>query len=145
MSGMLPGVELARRRRLNHHHQIGPKPSTRRSDLNACYSLDATAGESYLDQNTLRAKRRLEEKLWNLKPSCRRGWSKIFYHGDGAITDELSPETRRTEPLPSTTHENFQPSERDLCSACFEGFQTQQYVTEMSCFHGCIQSASALY
>ncbi|XP_031492648.1 uncharacterized protein LOC116259134 [Nymphaea colorata] len=152
MSGMLPGVEVARRRRASHHHQIVSKPSTRRMDPDAFCPLGATAGESSLDENTLKAKRNLEEKLWNRKPNCKRGWSTFFCQRNRPPADEPPPETSRKEPIPSTTLENFRSAilssqvgaGRDLCSACLDGFHLQQSVIRLPCFHGRIRSASAL-
>ncbi|MCL7050345.1 hypothetical protein MKW94_003502 [Papaver nudicaule] len=66
MAGMLPGVELARRRRTSHHlFDSNCRHSTRHQRIDAS-RIDTS---STMDEAALKARRRLEEKLRGLAPS----------------------------------------------------------------------------
>nr|DAD19630.1 TPA_asm: hypothetical protein HUJ06_021093 [Nelumbo nucifera] len=61
MAGMLPGVELARRRRVYHHHQYNDSNS--RDHPSLLRDRLQPSSPSDLDEAALKARRRLEEKL----------------------------------------------------------------------------------
>ncbi|XP_031492634.1 uncharacterized protein LOC116259125 [Nymphaea colorata] len=146
MSGTLPGVHLARRRwasRRHHQQPIGPKPSTWPLDRYAYSPSGLMVSGSSLDENTLRARRSLDEKLRGLKPSSKRGWSIIFRRENKATTPEPSPATCWRETTSCKYGEIFRPailasqvgSEGDVCSICLDELQLQQPVIHLPCLH----------
>ncbi|XP_031477179.1 uncharacterized protein LOC116248497 isoform X2 [Nymphaea colorata] len=146
MSGTLPGVESARRRRASHHHPIPPNPSPRPSDRRL-YSLSADAdGGSYLDENALRARRSLEGKLRNLHPPNKGRWNGMFSWGRGAMSGSGSTTNRRSEPtvtVCSAANNGFcltavsdrLSSDREVCPVCLDVFHLHQTVMHLPCLH----------
>ncbi|KAF3796047.1 E3 ubiquitin-protein ligase RING1-like [Nymphaea thermarum] len=143
MSGTLPGVECARRRKASHHHPIPPNPSPRPSGRRL-YSLSGDSdadGGSYLDENALRARRSLEGKLRNLHPpNSKRRWNGMFswVSGSGPTTN------RRSEPtVVSAANNGFcltavsdrLSSETEVCPVCLDVFHLHQTVMHLPCLH----------
>ncbi|CAN6462881.1 unnamed protein product [Victoria cruziana] len=148
MSGMLPGVELARRRRASHHHPVAPNPSTRPPDRRLYPLSGAADGGSYLDEHALRARRSLEEKLRNLHPTDnKRGWSGMLGWGRRAMSGAVHvPATSgRSEPaVGSAANGGFcrmtAVSDRaawdtEVCPVCLDSFQLHQTVMHLPCLH----------
>ncbi|XXG68008.1 hypothetical protein AAC387_Pa06g1211 [Persea americana] len=128
MAGTLPGVELARRRRIHPHHEGTREPWIPRP---RCEPSTTALGET-----VLRARMRLEQKLrgsdssrWSKKQSSKGGGSKI---AAAAVVKEtggkmVSVETGCWD---------------DVCAVCLDEFQVQQPVMNLPCSHryhsGCL-------
>ncbi|KAI3980917.1 hypothetical protein MKX01_025482 [Papaver californicum] len=133
MAGMLPGVELARRRRTSHHlFDSNCRDSTRHQQrFDTCSTMDEAAHK---------ARRRLEEKLRGLAPSSRRNELQTNNNNN-------SNEGRSSKPAKEVGKDEVvvvgtkfaqlerMNSQREVCSICLEEFGTQRQVTHLPCFH----------
>ncbi|XAR57277.1 hypothetical protein NMG60_11025353 [Bertholletia excelsa] len=146
MSGMLPGVELARRRR-SCHRVYDEAHSNRHGGALGGSSfrplVDADADDSGMDENALRARRRLGEKLGYLYPS-RSDRERMNLGQEKKKTREghkrLVPRILLGRPWQVR-------SKGQLCAVCLEDIRPEsaaEEVTELPCSHryhsDCLQS-----
>ncbi|CAD5173347.1 unnamed protein product [Musa acuminata subsp. malaccensis] len=141
---MLPGVELARKRRVHHRHEVGTPPNMPSSArLPFSDRLPAAA----MDEPTLAARLRLEEKLRGLMgsrrpspssspPSIRSNIEEISTLPAAAgnittrvIATELPKRRSNSVALQRTG------SRADLCAVCLDEVQAKQRVTRLPCSH----------
>ncbi|RZS07183.1 hypothetical protein BHM03_00037976 [Ensete ventricosum] len=145
---MLPGVELARKRRVHHRHEVGTPPNLPSSArLPFSDRLPAAA----MDEPTLAARLRLEEKLRGLMgsrrpspssssssspPSTRSNIEEISTLR--AATGEITTRVIATE-LPKRRSISVAlqrtGSRADLCAVCLDEVQAKQRVTRLPCSH----------
>ncbi|CAL9084320.1 unnamed protein product [Musa textilis] len=142
---MLPGVELARKRRVHHRHEVGTPPNLPSSArLPFSDRLPAAA----MDEQTLAARLRLEEKLRGLMghptavslssspPSTRFHRSSVHLVLLSAhfsilrwIRNTQLPRQSNSVALQRTG------SRADLCAVCLDEVQAKQRVTRLPCSH----------
>ncbi|ESR33261.1 hypothetical protein CICLE_v10005915mg [Citrus x clementina] len=136
MAGMLPGVGVPQRRKIisKQHRQDSPCsrceiPLTElREPLATCISD--------LDENALRARQRLEQKLASLHPRSRPG----EVPQNKSSGKEGMKDTRLGSKLLWGSHLRHlklrgSKSNTKICSVCLEEFQEEQPVTRLPCSH----------
>ncbi|KAI3839157.1 hypothetical protein MKX03_032787 [Papaver bracteatum] len=132
MAGMLPGVELARRRRSSHHFfDSNCRDSTRHQRIDTSSTMDEAAHK---------ARRRLEEKLRGLAPSSRRNTVLQTNNNNNSNEGRSSrpaKEVRKDVVVVGTKFAQLERmnSQREVCSICLEEFGTQRQVMHLPCFH----------
>ncbi|CAL9152031.1 unnamed protein product [Musa hybrid cultivar] len=148
---MLPGVELARKRRVHHRHEVGTPPNLPSSArLPFSDRLPAAA----MDEPTLAARLRLEEKLRGLmgsrRPSPSSSPLSIRFHRSSvhlvllsistlpAAAGNITTRVIATE-LPKRRSNSVAlqrtGSRADLCAVCLDEVQAKQRVTRLPCSH----------
>ncbi|KAK9137451.1 hypothetical protein Sjap_008045 [Stephania japonica] len=162
MAGMLPGVELARRRRI-HHHQVPqfPKNSSSSSSSSSSFSAKPSSRDpslalltsprsSTMDEAAFKARRRLEEKL--RRPTAA---PTVTAAGDGVYRRRINNGHDDQIQCRKTTHNETQgtnymkfvrlqrwssgfqrqKSQKEVCAICLDEFQSEQPVVNLPCFH----------
>ncbi|XP_010256161.1 PREDICTED: E3 ubiquitin-protein ligase RING1-like [Nelumbo nucifera] len=137
MAGMLPGVELARRRRVYHHHQYNDSNS--RDHPSLLRDRLQPSSPSDLDEAALKARRRLEEKLGLGRLRSRSSKQKP---NEGRSSNQPVRAKESQSLMGVTKLEKLwlpklgrRNSEGDVCAVCLDGFQNQQQVMNLPCSH----------
>ncbi|WOK91567.1 E3 ubiquitin-protein ligase [Canna indica] len=145
---MLPGVELARKRRIHHHHDgwargSPTEPSSSSQRLPCCLRAPPSTD---MDASALAARLRLEEKLRGIVDSHRSSLSSSSTSSSG------SPRPRsRSGPAGSGVRSATSPiskqgdvskrelqrtgSRVDVCAVCLDEVRAKQRVTWLPCSH----------
>ncbi|XP_043691385.1 RING finger protein 215-like [Telopea speciosissima] len=145
MAGMLPGVELARRRRMNHSSHQHEYDRNCRSDSLFRERLPPSIIETTtttMDATTLMARMRLEEKLgsfrsrWNKQPQPPPVQDRSSSHVlRPRQINTSATRTRETEVCRSSPQLSRRNSQREVCSVCLDDLQGQREVTNLPCSH----------
>ncbi|KAH0464211.1 hypothetical protein IEQ34_006997 [Dendrobium chrysotoxum] len=136
---MLPGVELARRRRLHHRNDSYLRGPSEPSPAAQPQPIDQPAAAA--------ARRRLEEKLRrpfavSRSPSSSPSISSPFPRWMRTSTTTVQDNSRQVH----ASHENRGTGKRggelsrkssrvDICAVCLDGFRVQQQVMWLPCAH----------
>ncbi|KAK9160876.1 hypothetical protein Syun_007217 [Stephania yunnanensis] len=156
MAGMLPGVELARRRRVNHHQQHHQFPKNSSSSVKpSCrdptLALLISPPSSDMDEAAFKARIRLEEKL--RRPTAASTFPTAA--GDGGYRRRINNghddqshcrkttnnETHGTNYMKFVRLQRWssgfqrQKSQKEVCAICLDEFQMEQPVVNLPCFH----------
>ncbi|XP_042513827.1 probable E3 ubiquitin-protein ligase RHA4A [Macadamia integrifolia] len=148
MAGMLPGVELARRRRIHSSNQNDDYRNCRSDSFfreRLPPSIIATTTTT-MDSTTLMARMRLEEKLggfrsrWNKKhepqsqppPVQHRSSSHVLRPTQIHTSETRNRETEVCRSSPQLSRRN---SQREVCSVCLDDLQGKREVTNLPCSH----------
>ncbi|KAL6841594.1 hypothetical protein ACP4OV_028533 [Aristida adscensionis] len=158
---MLPGVELARRRRVHYHGDVAPASGEHHHDYGAHahrhghghHAGGGVAGPA------LAARIRLEEKLRGASPPSPSRWSRLMRERDGRATSRhqnrqeqgqeheilptseelwLPPPNSVTLKAASANHAELRRtlSKVDLCAVCLDEVRERnQKVTRLPCSH----------
>ncbi|KAL5702206.1 hypothetical protein ACHQM5_027450 [Ranunculus cassubicifolius] len=138
MAGMLPGVELARRRRTSHqnHYQSHHRHQLESSSAS---SSQSSFLHTSMDETALKARSRLEEKLRGFSAPSGR----VSKQPSSKEEKAIHPAAYRRESHTTTTlKRGKQPvqldrvsSQREVCSICLEDFVAHQQVMNLPCCH----------
>lgn len=135
MSGWLPGVGVAARRRPTiNHHRLEDHPPIRSSEPSSIREIvEPWATIVDMDETALRARQRLEQRLGYLRPPSRsqneggRGRNHIARLKDSGLGSKILG----GRPWQFNTSK----SEREVCAVCLEDFRTWKQVMDLSCSH----------
>ncbi|KAL6008076.1 hypothetical protein ACLOJK_033582 [Asimina triloba] len=138
MAGMLPGVEVARRRKANHSSSdilLGPP----RFSLTSTFSSSSSSSSS-LDETTLKARTRLEEKLGK---GVGSRWGKHQSRKDRQADHQTVSDKKSTEKMMGMmtvekargSDRKIKTAEKEICAVCLEEITTKQIITSLPCFH----------
>ncbi|XP_058106129.1 E3 ubiquitin-protein ligase RING1-like isoform X3 [Magnolia sinica] len=127
MAGMLPGVEVARKRRIHHHHLDNTRePCFLRSRI-------VPSTTTAMDETALKARTRLEEKLrgigyrWSKNQPSKVGESDLeagaSKAGVGVVRMEMA------------IHVDRRNSEKEVCAVCLDEIRARQMVINLPCSH----------
>uniref|UniRef100_A0A5B6ZR48 Putative E3 ubiquitin-protein ligase RNF12-B-like n=1 Tax=Davidia involucrata TaxID=16924 RepID=A0A5B6ZR48_DAVIN len=135
MAGMIPGAGLPSRRRIHSQHHHEDSPYLGHHSHRTWFEQSMITTTTTMDEATLRARQRLQERLGYLSPSRS---SKIEVNQDRRH-NRAGP-TKDTR-LGSRILRHFQfqlnssKSDGQVCAVCLEDFQAEQQVMDLSCSH----------
>ncbi|XP_058106131.1 E3 ubiquitin-protein ligase SGR9, amyloplastic-like [Magnolia sinica] len=124
MAGMLPRVEVARKRRIHHHHLDNTR------ELSFLRSRIAPSTTTAMDETALKARTRLEEKLRGIGYR----WSKNQPSRDGE-SDHAAGTSKAGVRMEMAFHVDRRNSEKVVCAVCLDEIRAGQMVINLPCSH----------
>ncbi|XP_008777376.1 E3 ubiquitin-protein ligase RNF165-like [Phoenix dactylifera] len=134
---MLPGVELARKRRV-HCHSGGETPAARRSPADPTDMRLPYLRPTAMDESAFAARIRLEEKLRGVAGPPLPAAAATTSSSSSSFS--FSPRRRQREASDGKTKPKSGGLKRtgsrtELCAVCLEDFQSKQSVMRLPCSH----------
>ncbi|XP_058106125.1 E3 ubiquitin-protein ligase SIRP1-like isoform X3 [Magnolia sinica] len=127
MAGMLPGVEVARKRRIHHHHLDNTRePCFLRSRI-------APSTTTAMDETALKARTRLEEKLRGV--GYRFGKNQPSRDGESDHAAGASKAGVGVVRMEMAIHVDRRNSEKVVCAVCLDEIRARQMVINLPCSH----------
>ncbi|XP_058106124.1 E3 ubiquitin-protein ligase SIRP1-like isoform X2 [Magnolia sinica] len=128
MAGMLPGVEVARKRRIHHHHldDNTREPCFLRSRI-------APSTTTAMDETALKARTRLEEKLRGI--GYRFGKNQPSRDGESDHAAGASKAGVGVVRMEMAIHVDRRNSEKVVCAVCLDEIRARQMVINLPCSH----------